>query len=207
LKAEFWEAHVGCLLTTQQRSGPTSAVSRFFSTKPFPLSHEICCRETELEAFCLATLKDFGGLRRSSIISRELAANLSYLNQGGWNPTLEHPEAVRLNSSAEIERQAADFLADNRDGIGPKQSRNLLQWLGLSRYETPIDSRITRWLNKFGFHIKLSAEALSDRSYYNLVSEGFQELSIACGIEPCILDAAIFASYDGDEWTEDNVQG
>lgn len=205
-RAEFWEKHVGCLLTTQQRSGPNSAVSRFMS-KPFPLTYVACSQVEEVEVFCLAAFKKFGGLRRSSIISAELATNLAFLIDGGWEPTLEHLDAVRQQSSPEIERAAADFLADNLKGIGPKQSRNLLQWLGLSRYETPIDSRITRWLNDFGFPFKLSANALSDRNYYNLVSEGFQRLSLACGVEPCVLDAAIFASYDGDGWTAENVGG
>jgi hypothetical protein len=73
-------------------------------------------------------------------------------------------------------------LADNLTGIGPKQSRNLLQGVGLSQWETPIDSRITKWLNQFGFPLRLSANALSDRNYYNLVSEGFQRLCQASGI-------------------------
>lgn len=205
-KAEFWETHVGCLLTTQQRSGPKSAVSRFMS-KPFPLSYEACCKEPDVGKFCLAVLKRFGGIRRSSVISREVVENFDFLNDGGWLLTLEHLEAVRLHSSPEIERQAADFLADSLKGIGPKQSRNLLQWLGLSRFETPIDSRITRWLNSFGFPFKLTANALGDQNYYSFVSTGFQKLSTACGIEPCVLDAAIFASYDGDAWTEENVGG
>ena len=38
------------------------------------------------------------------------------------------------------ERQAADYFADHFAGFGPKQSRNLLQSLGLARYEVPIDS-------------------------------------------------------------------
>ena len=82
-------------------------------------------------------------------------------------------------------------------GFGPKQSRNLLQALGLTRYEIPIDSRIIKWLNgSISFPVKLTATALSDRNYYQFVCEGFQQLSAACGIYPCILDAAVFASYD-----------
>jgi hypothetical protein len=68
--------------------------------------------------------------------------------------------------------------------------------LGLTRYEVPIDSRITRWLNEFGFPVTLSADALSDRNYYRFVSEGIRELCDACHIYPCLLDAAIFSSYD-----------
>ena len=107
--------------------------------------------------------------------------------------------------SPEAERRAADYLNDKLKGFGPKQSRNLLQWIGLSRYEVPIDSRITKWLNEFGFPVRLTAKSLGDRHYYHFVSTGFQKLSEACGIVPCVLDAAIFASYDGDGWTDENV--
>jgi hypothetical protein len=36
----FWRVTVGCLMTTQQRSGPDSAVARFMRAKPFPLRQE-----------------------------------------------------------------------------------------------------------------------------------------------------------------------
>jgi thermostable 8-oxoguanine DNA glycosylase len=106
---------------------------------------------------------------------------------------------------SETERRAAEFFDEKLQGFGPKQSRNLIQGLGLSRYEIPMDSRITKWLNAFGFPVNLTANALSDRNYYNFVSEGLQSLCEACGIMPCVLDAAIFSSFDGDEWTEENV--
>jgi thermostable 8-oxoguanine DNA glycosylase len=83
-------------------------------------------------------------------------------------------------------------------GFGPKQSRSLLQELGLTRYEIPIDVRITKWLNDFGFPVTLSGDASSDRNYYRFVSEGIRELCKACRIYPCLLDAAIFSSYDKD---------
>jgi hypothetical protein len=38
-RASFWRHMVGCLLTTQQRSGPTSPVPRFNGTYPFPLNY------------------------------------------------------------------------------------------------------------------------------------------------------------------------
>ena len=149
--------------------------------------------------------KQFGGLRRTTIIGNQLAANIGYLKDGGWAATVEKLENVRLTSTPDAERDAAEFLAGRFKGLGPKQSRNLLQWTGLSRYEVPIDSRIARWLNEFGFPFKLTAKALSDRNYFSLVSEGFQRLCEASGIKPCILDAAIFASYDRDGWTEENM--
>jgi hypothetical protein len=95
-----------------------------------------------------------------------------------------------------METEAADFIDSHLKGFGPKQSRNLLQNLGLTRYGVPIDSRTTKWLNDFGFPVTLSATAMADLDYYRFVSEGFRELCDACGIYPCLLDAAIFSSFD-----------
>jgi hypothetical protein len=90
-------------------------------------------------------------------------------------------------------------------GFGPKQSRNLLQALGLTRYEIPIDTRVTAWLSDFGFPVRLSATALADPNYYDFVSRGIQALCAKCNVFPCILDAAIFAAKDGDGWTDANI--
>jgi hypothetical protein len=76
--------------------------------------------------------------------------------------------------------------------------------LGLTKYEIPIDSRITRWLNAFGFPFHLTAGALSDPHYYNLVSDGIQTMCKQSDVLPCVLDAAIFSSYDTG-WTKDNI--
>src|SRR4051794_37056495 len=65
-----------------------------------------------------------------------------------------------MHASPDTERNAARFIDDHYQGFGPKQSRNLLQGLGLSRFDVPIDSRITKWLNEFGFPVKLTVSAL-----------------------------------------------
>jgi hypothetical protein len=204
-KEAFWEVMISCLLTTQQRSGPGSSVTRFISTSPFPLRHEVCQGNADLDSFVTKVLSEFGGLRRSTTIGREAKANLNYLENGGWLPTSEALEKVRLLQSPQTERHAARFVDENFKGFGPKQSRNLLQGLGLSRFEVPIDSRITKWLNEFEFPVTLTANALADRNYFEFVSDGFQRLAEACGIAPCVLDAAIFSSFDGDRWTDENV--
>lgn len=192
----FWKQMVGCLLTTQQRSGPTSAISMFGSTHPFPLNYTACKRQRNLENFARTTLANFGGIRRSNRIAEEIQHNFIWLEGEGWYEVEERIEKLRRSRTQRSEIEAADFINDNLNGFGPKQSRNLLQGLGLTKYEIPIDSRITRWLNDFGFPITLSAAALSDRSYYRFVSQGFRELCDACRIYPCLLDAAIFSSYD-----------
>src|SRR5215211_7622476 len=70
-RASFWNHMVGCLLSTQQRSGPTSPISRFSGTYPFPLNYTECKRHPRLESFVRKTLTDFGGIRRTNQIAEE----------------------------------------------------------------------------------------------------------------------------------------
>jgi hypothetical protein len=195
-RAAFWQMLVTCLLTTQQKSGPNGAVSRFVGKKPFPLSYRRCRGVRLLSPLVRRTLSRFGGIRRSTTIGEELEVNLSRLEDGLWGDVLALLNALRPAASAEAEASAAQFLVEHFTGIGPKQSRNLLQMAGLSRYEVPIDSRVVRWLNAFGFPVCISAAPLSDPSYYAFVSKGIQELCRNAKIVPCVLDAAVFASVD-----------
>jgi hypothetical protein len=204
-KDEIWLQMVACLLTTQQRSGPTSAVTRLIQTKPFPLAYDACCKETDVDAFTKKLLTTFGGLRRTNKIASELAANLRLLEDGLWEQMIAVLDSLRHNKEASVERQAADFVDDHYYGFGPKQSRNLLQSLGLTRYEIPVDSRIVKWLNEFGFPLRLSASALADRNYYCFVLDGIQAICRASEVMPCVLDAAVFVSFDKEGWTEENV--
>jgi hypothetical protein len=52
--------------------------------------------------------------------------------------------------------------------------------------------------------MKLSAAALGDKNHYNFVLDGFQKVCTACKIYPCVMDAAIFASFD-PEWPENRL--
>ncbi len=200
----FWEAMISCLITTQQRSGPESSVTKFICTKPFPLNYEKCKSAKNLQHTVEETITIFGGLRRSKRIAEEVSFNFNWLENGGWKIVNNIVENISKSQTLEAERKASEIIIENLKGFGPKQSRNLLQSLGLTKYEIPVDSRITKWLSAFGFPMKLSATALSDKNYYNFVLDGFQKLCEACGIYPCVLDAAIFSSFDG-EWPEDKL--
>jgi hypothetical protein len=195
-KESVWEILVACLLTTQQRSGPSSAISRFIEERPFLLNYDDCLSQTDLAAWANRILSGFGGIRRHSIIAGEVSANLADLEKGLWKELMGVLDGLRALDDPAAEREAADFIRAHLKGFGPKQSRNLLQWLGLTRYEIPIDSRISKWLNRFGFPLQLSASALSDPGYYDLVSDGFQQLCKQSDLFPCLLDAAIFVSFD-----------
>ena len=169
----FWEILVGCLLTTQQKSGPGKPVTRFINTCPYPLPYQTCCERDDLAEFALGVFKKFGGLRRTTGIGKELAANIGYLKDGGWSEPLKGWRTYD-SSPPQMLSEMPPISWRIIQRAGPEQSRNLLQWTGLSCYEIPIDSRITRWLNDFGFPFKVSMKALSDRNYFNLVSEGFR---------------------------------
>lgn len=209
----FWKEMISCLLTTQQRSGPESFVTRFICTDPFPLNLNECKNKSNLKEFVEDTITNFRGLRRAKTIGDEVLCNFKWLKDGGWQEIevvvkslveLRRRSSRFDDKSIDIEREAAKVAIDKLKGFGPKQSRNLWQSLGLTRFEIPVDSRITEWFNKNGFPVMLSAGALSDENYYEFVMEGIQKACEASDVYPCVLDAAIFASFD-QEWPKDKL--
>jgi len=204
-RSTFWEAMISCHITSQQRSGPNSAVTRFICSKPFPLRYSECKKSDNLREHVEEVITSFRGLRRGKRIGEEVEYNFRWLENNGWTTIEKMIEELAHNQTSKSERRWAETISANLKGFGPKQSRNLLQSLGLTRHEIPIDSRITKWLNDFGFPLRLSATALADRNYYNFVMDGFQKLCEVAGIYPCEMDAAIFVSFDREEWTEDKL--
>jgi hypothetical protein len=134
-----------------------------------------------------------------------LVANLGFLNREYW-PTVEHHiENLRQADNRDLEREICRDYIDCFKGIGPKQARNLIQGLGLARYEIPLDSRINRWLNQAGFPLPLSSTVLNDEDYYEFALDGIQELCRRADVIPCMFDASVFSSKDGNEWTDENA--
>lgn len=202
-RERFWLKLVACLLTSQQRSGPNDPVTRFLRVNPFPLRVSVCDQQKGVAVYCSQVLREFGGIRFTSRIPEFVHQNLPLLTGSGWTVCRVVLDRLCQDGGIKQERSAANFIEDRFVGFGPKQARNLLQMLGLTRYEVPIDSRVARWLRDFGFPVPLSAASLNDRAYYEFVEDGLQTLCQACGIVPCVLDAAVFASFDGDEWTDE----
>jgi len=210
LREKIWKQIVACLLTTQQRSGPNSKISKFLNISPFLLNYKFCKESIDINKDVFNVITEFGGIRRTNTISEEIEYNLNWLEkEDGWekliktfNLLLEEKENKSSLEKIQIERNAC-LVAQNLKGIGPKQSRNLWQSLGVTVFEIPIDSRIIKWLNNNNFPFKISPNSLSDESYYQLVMTGIQKLCLEAHISPCILDAVIFSSYD-EEWPENN---
>ena len=199
-RSTFWKEMLRARMTSRQRSGPGSRVAAFMDTAPFPLEFEELAALHGQSARCsliATTLQSHGGIRFHHRIARDMSKNYEKLAADGvWAATRAKLAVLMAPAEASQEREVARHLKDLFDGFGPKQSRNLLQCLGLTRYEIPIDSRVSKWLKRFGFPMKLNARALADDDYYEFVLDGIQELCAASGVDPRVLDAAIFASAD-----------
>jgi len=196
-----WQAHMMCLLTTQQKSGPNSAVSRLLRSRPFPLKFSNLKKSANHSAAVLRELRRFGGIRRTETIAKQASANMVWFSGAGWRVLKRQLSLLEDRTTAKKEREVADWLAANFKGLGPKQSRNFVQSLGLSRYEIPIDSRISRWLrDDFGFPLPTGPAALADTAYYCLLSDIIQDLANRADVYPCVLDAVLFARVDQGQW-------
>ncbi|MCD6112383.1 MAG: hypothetical protein J7J86_03840 [Bacteroidales bacterium] len=193
-----------CLLTSQQRSGPNSVVGQFLRIEPFPITFKTISQTENIENLIKSTLKKSGLTRYINRISKFFATNIKKIQNDNW-VIIQELEKLKNTDSKIEERKLADKIDDIFDGFGPKQSRNFLQSLGLTKYEIPIDSRITNWLNNFGFPVTLTSSPLGDKGYYSFVLDGIQELCNKAKIYPCLLDAAIFSSFDNGDWTEENT--
>jgi hypothetical protein len=193
-----------CLVTSQQKSGPNTPVGIFLNRNPFPVNYTLISKDKNIEALVKKILIQNGLTRYINKIPVFFAENFRILENSGWKIFSTAETELMNNGTKEMERNIADQIHEMLKGFGPKQSRNLLQALGLTKYEVPIDSRITSWLNEFGFPIQLSATGLQDKAYYHFVSDGFQALCKQVDVYPCVLDAAIFSSFDNGQWTKEN---
>lgn len=210
-REHFWYVLTGCLLTTQQRSTRGSAVSRFLDAEPYPLELSRC-KPGKVDLLVQTEIARFGGIRRGLTIARQADANFQRLTNGEWlaveknfQKLLEQRKRVPVPSDKAVERAASRWAADTFAGIGPKQSRNLWQWLGLTRYETPLDSRVVGWIND-NLSVEVSATQLPDRRYYEAALDYLQAICDAAGVLPCLFDAAAFR-YEGEESTASAAEG
>ncbi|MFA5239368.1 MAG: hypothetical protein WC476_06630 [Phycisphaerae bacterium] len=192
-KAYFWRTLIGCLLTTQQRSGKGTRISLFLDSNDDLLDVNNCLRAKNLAKLAQKTLSQ-NGIRRNNRIANEIEYAREWLTSHDWQSIKSQLDIISGHTTVKEERSVANFFRENFIGIGPKQSRNLIQWIGLSKYEIPLDSRIVRVLRKLDFPVPLSSSALSDEKYYCFIEDGIQLIMAEIGIYPCIFDACAFAS-------------
>lgn len=198
----FWRALVCMRLTSRQKSGPDSAVVALVRAQPFPLRLEkLRSNRNSLVKFIASELRAVKGMRDYDVAAVQLATNFKMLEGGRWEEFLSMTNGLRGPSSQAAERSVSNAIQDAFKGFGPKQSRNFLQALGLTRYEIPLDSRVMKWMkSELKFPLPISGGVLADADYYELVLGKVQELCKEAKVMPCMLDAAIFASSDDDTW-------
>lgn len=203
-RGEVWNSLLAARLSSAQASGPSSPISRFLRTSPFPLDYEVV-RASRAPADAIAdVLRSAGGIRFWRRIGDDMAANLANLESTLWPTLLDACNGLIGHDDRRAEIAAAKVVA-TLVGFGPKQSRNVLQQLGLTRHEIPIDSRVIRWLNEHDFPVHLNAQSLGDPAYYGFVMDGIVALCAAADVSPCVFDAAVFSAVDGDQWTAENA--
>ena len=202
----FWKQMVGCLCSSNQRVGPGRPVSLFLLRDPFPLSLLTCEKQHAkgqgvLEFYAHQEIQR-AGVNYSFQIPKRLVWNLDLLqNRHGWSEMEVQSKAlarIPRNAAAaeciEIERKAA-HVAMEMHGIGPKQSRNLWICLGLTRYEIPLDGRVTKWFNEkqTSFIEKKNLRRSHD---YEATEDRIQSLCKEANVFPCLFDAAAFISEE-----------
>ena len=168
-KDQFWKYLVLALLTSQQRSTKGSTVDLLEQKEPFPLA--LPAYQAQTDDGVRDLLKSF---RYGKRVTDYLRTNHSRLfgERNVWamiEPPLRELLLQRNSppdvSHKDLERKVAQLLADQLKGIGPKQSRNLLQELGLTRYEIPLDSRVAGWLGE-NLDWYISRDSLSNAEDY-----------------------------------------
>ena len=207
----FWCHMVKARLTTQNRVGPGTPVGIFVRKSPFPLSYERIRSKRNIERFIAETVEQ-AKIGKFNNIARDLAVNWSSLKSGEWERALHEcnrltklPAETDEKERKRTERAVANYIEDTFSariskgrgkGFGPKQSRNLLQMLGLTQYEIPIDSRLSTWLNPCLSPVALTSPLLGDRAFYEFVLDGIQALCRRAGAVPCLVDASVFAAME-----------
>ena len=203
----IWRVLVGCQVTTQQRSGPNSTVSRFLKSRSPALRYGVCRDAPSLQVLIEEECKT-AGLRRGPTVAVNLASILAALEAGEWKVLRRQLGTLEHHTTPRKERLVVKYLESGTfPGLGPKQSRNFIQWLGLSRYEVPLDSRVLKTLRLFGATFVPGGTALTDEAVYDFVQSGLQQISKALRIYPCILDACIFSSLDADSAANEDDEG
>lgn len=197
----FWRTYVEAVATTRSKSwdpqGRTTAVGWFADNYPPELEWDRlptddARTEAALHRGFLAASNELtvGSIYGSTMKPQQLAAGRRVL-AGRW---IKHEPALRTLAEAPqfaaVEREVAAALARDLPGLGPKQSRNVLQILGLVQYEIPLDSRVGNVLvKKIGFDA--SVNELIKRRYAHVL-DWVQELCARADVPPTLFDAAAF---------------
>ena len=202
---DFWHAIIIGILTSHQKSGPDSQVAKILSKKPFQFSISILSSEKHVQSYVLGVLNSYKVIRFTNRISKFVHSNyFTFIHEKEQiNEMISSIVNSTEDDRAFFERKFCLFLIDKFKGIGPKQSRNVIQAIGLSKYEIPIDSRFIKWIKRFmNYELPLNSILLSSEDYYSLTLEIIQKMCKNADTIPAIFDACVFSSFDNSKWEE-----
>lgn len=186
-REKFWRALLLGVITSGRKE---SEVEKIKALPIFDL--EAVSQEKDLQTFFASQLCCLGCQNR---FSEYLSDNYERMNRT-WDKLQQQLATLQENISVAKERQTANCLQDFK-GIGPKQSRNMLQMLGLSRYVIPIDSRISRALRELGGMDMLENKMnLSNEKTYRQIEDQVIDLCKELEIEPCVLEACLYRAFE-----------
>lgn len=192
---DFWRAFLIGILTSQQRSGGDSKIDVLLKSSESILTWDFCRKHKKNLAQVSAPVLRKYSIRYPNKKPEYLQSGAEYLDKN-WSVLSPILNGLRSQAVGVKEERKAALELQELKGIGPKQSRNIIQYLGLSRYEIPLDSRIMKRLKELGFPVPLSSTALGDEGYYRFVEDGLREILSRIGVLPCMFDAYAFASFD-----------
>jgi thermostable 8-oxoguanine DNA glycosylase len=182
-----------CLLSSETDSYPKSKIELMFIKKPYLLSYQYLFKVRNIEILFQEVFQTFGITKYLNKVPRYFSTNFEFLEDTDWAlesdiiGSMEH-ELTKLD-----ERKLADMVDRSFKGFGSKEARSFLLALGVTKYEIPIDYKLIKWLENFGFPIKFSKTALQDILFYHFVSDGIQKLCEISEISPCVLYTSIIS--------------
>lgn len=179
------------LLMPNQKNSVNSQITAFFKNIQFSMQYLSIINLPDIKAHIFETSKKHGITLDINKEPEYFADNFKLLESSNWTLLDMLIKKLCQKEAKKAEREIADYVDTMFKGFGAVEARIFLQYLGLTKYEIPIDSVVSDWLNDFGFPVRLSVTALQDRNYYHFVSDGIQLLCNKANVYPCVLEAAI----------------
>jgi thermostable 8-oxoguanine DNA glycosylase len=183
-----------CLLSSETDSYPDGKIEQMLRKKPYLLNYEYLFKVRDIEILFREVFQTFGNTKYVNKVPRYFSTNFDFLEETDWDLELKINSSIENELTKSDERKLADLVDKSFKGFGSKEARSFLLALGITKYEIPIDYKLSKWLENFGFPIKFSKTALQDILFYHFISDGIQKLCEISDIYPCILYTSIQSS-------------
>lgn len=184
----FWSTLIEIINATQARSEElfNSINDTDYKIKKWDIvkgmSHD------ELRELAYTEFMDSNIDKYSQSNARYAVSNRNFIKKQGEDKILKKINSCEVGNSSSEEKTCV-FLQKLK-GIGPKQSRSILQYLGLSHYQVPIDSSVLKQLELSG--IDITDAKLDKEREYQETQAVIWNISKELNVLPCVFDALWF---------------